>query len=113
MSNCVSFSKYSISFSVSVDLVAFMACAMILNEMYSIQAWFSGGFSCFLVKAATKALEAAVSRSWCQTVGQVPLRLPSPAAQASAVLRLNPTIGYGRAQLGDLFVRGGGVVGRG
>ena len=53
-SNCVSFSKYAISLSESVDLVSFMACAIILSETYSIQAWFSGGLPCFLMKSATK-----------------------------------------------------------
>jgi len=33
-----------------------MACAIILNETYSIQAWFSGGLPFFLVKLATKRL---------------------------------------------------------
>ena len=93
MSNSVSFSKYSISLSVSVDLVSFIACAIILSETYSIQAWFSGGLPCFLMKLATNVFEAGASSVWYQTVGQVPLRLPSPAAQASAVLRLKPTIG--------------------
>src|SRR6202043_3408325 len=73
-----------------------MACAIILNATYSIHAWFSGGLPYFLMKFATKTLEAGTSRVWYQTVGQVPLRLPSPAAQASAVLRLKPTIGQGR-----------------
>jgi hypothetical protein len=70
-----------------------MACAIIFSEMYSIQAWFSGGLPYFLVKFATKVCELGTSEVWYQTVGQVPLRLPSPAAQASAVLRLKPTIG--------------------
>src|SRR5215469_5905134 len=82
-----------------------MACAMILSETSSIQAWFSGGLPCFLMKLATKVLEDGTSRSWCQTVGQVPLRLPSPAAQASAVLRLNPTIGYGSPNSAYCLIR--------
>src|SRR5215467_12752727 len=84
------------SLSVSVDLVSFIACAIILSETYSIHAWFSGGLPCFLMKPATKACDAGTSSVWYQTVGHVPLRLPSPAAHASAVLRLKPTIGKGR-----------------
>src|SRR5215471_1236405 len=48
------------------------------------------------MNAAVNAFDPGVSRSCIHTVGQVPLRLPSPAAQASAVLRLKPTIGKGR-----------------
>src|SRR3546814_2229583 len=96
MSNFAPFSKKSTSFSVSVDLVSSIACASSFSAMYSIQAWFSGTLPCLSWKSATKALEAGVSRLWCHTVGQVPLRLPSPAAQASAVLRLKPTVGQGR-----------------
>jgi hypothetical protein len=87
------FSKKATSAALSVDFVSVMACASILRVTYSIQAWFSGGLPCFLVKVATNAFDPGVSMSWCQTVGQVPLRLFSPAAQASAVLRLKPTIG--------------------
>src|SRR5712671_4592093 len=93
------------SLSVSVDLVSFIACAIILSEIYSIQAWFSGGLPFFLVKFSTKVLEAGTSRVWHQGVGQVPARLPSPAAQASAVLRLNPTIGYGRPNSAYCLIR--------
>jgi len=67
-----------------------MACAIILSDTYSIHAWFSGGLPCFALNAATKAFDPGVSSSWCQTVGQMPARLPSPAAQASAVFRLKP-----------------------
>jgi hypothetical protein len=63
---------------------------MIFSDTYSIQAWFSGGWPCFWRNFATKALEPGVSSAWCQTVGQMPARLPSPAAQASAVFRLKP-----------------------
>src|SRR3546814_18778444 len=73
--------------------------------MYSIQAWFSGTLPCLSWKSATKALEAGVSRLWCHTVGQVPLRLPSPAAQASAVLRLKPTVGQGRPNSAYCFTK--------
>src|SRR5262245_16740435 len=69
---------------------------MIFIDTYSIQAWFSGTLLYFFWNAATKALEPGVFRSWCHTVGQIPERLPSPAAQASAVLRLKPSTGYGR-----------------
>src|SRR3546814_1322249 len=48
---------------------------------------------------------AGVSRLWCHTVGQVPLRLPSPAAQASAVLRLKPTVGQGRPNSAYCFTK--------
>jgi hypothetical protein len=68
---------------VSVDFVAFMACARIFSEMYSIQAWFSGTLPYFFMKAWVKAFEPGVFRSWCHTVGQMPPRLPSPAAHAS------------------------------
>src|SRR5215470_12047215 len=69
---------------------------MIFSDTYSIQAWFSGGLPCFLRNAATNFFEPGVFSSWCHTVGQMPPRLPSPAAHASAVFRLKPTTGYGR-----------------
>src|SRR3546814_5085282 len=105
MSNFAPFSKKSTSFSVSVDLVSSIACASSFSAMYSIQAWFSGTLPCLSWKSATKALEAGVSRLWCHTVGQVPLRLPSPAAQASAVGRGKPTGGQGRTNTAYWFTK--------
>jgi len=35
---------------------------MIFSEMYSIQAWFSGGLPFFLMKLATKVFDAGTSR---------------------------------------------------
>src|SRR6476619_7361466 len=93
------------SFSVSVDFVSLMACATILSETYSIQAWFSGGFPLRLIKPSTNVLEVGKSSVWYQTVGQVPLKLPSPAAHASAVLRLKPTIGYGSPNSAYCLIR--------
>ena len=79
--------------SVSVDFVSFIACAIILSDTYSIHAWFSGGLPYRFMNSATNAFDPGVCSSWCQTVGQMPERLPSPAAHASAVFRLNPAIG--------------------
>src|SRR5262249_40522595 len=88
-------SKYAMSFSESVDLVSLIACARILSDTYSIQAWFSGVLPYFFMKLAVNAFDPGVFSSWCHTVGHRPPRLSSPAAQASAVFRLKPTTGYG------------------
>ena len=109
MSNSVSFSKYPISLSVSVDLVSFIACAIILSATYSIQAWFSGGLPYFLVKAATKVFEAG-----CR--GVIPDRRPRAAQIAFAG---GPGIGgveveaddrVGQAELGILLDQVGDLV---
>src|SRR6185312_13209574 len=84
------------SLSVSVDFVAVMACARILSETYSTQAWFSGCVWYFASKAFTKAADPGVFSLYCHTVGQIPDRLPGPAAQASAILRLKPARGIFR-----------------
>src|SRR5690348_8336310 len=105
MSNFVPFSNWATSFSVSVLLASAIARASIFSAMYSIHAWFSGTLPCFLMNAATNALERGFASVWYHTVGHVPLRLPSPAAHASAVFRLNPTVGKGRPYSAYCFTK--------
>ena len=96
--------------SVSVDLVSLMACAIILSEMYSIQAWFSGGLPYFLVKAVDEGLR----RRHVERV--IPDRRPG-AAQIAFARR--PGIGgveveaddrVGKAELGILLDQVGDLV---
>jgi len=98
------------SLSVSVDLVSFIACAIILSATYSIQAWFSGGLPFFLVEILNEGLGGR------NLEGVAPGRRPSPGEVALARrpgvrgVEIEPDDRIRKAELGILLDQIGDLV---